>query len=182
MICKCKLPIIRGYEPELYCLRCGLKLKIKTMKKIKDVIKLKKGYKFLNNYGNLITSGNWDLTKEDNEWFTNSKSLKFSETTIRENPELFEDVYEETERKKICVEIELNEINGYPKVKFEEVQTALKSHFCHTDRNIKVTEIKLPEISKEDVEWLYDKFACSFRTLDTVWAEFQAKKEAEKNG
>lgn len=152
------------------------------MNKIKDVIKLKKGYKYLSDKGIFETTAwEWYLSKKDDLWITNCGLHKFSETTIRENPELFEDVYDEPERKKICVEIEYDYLETrFGDLDLFQVRNCLENTNCYiNDRNIKVTEIKPPEISKEDVKWLYDKFACSFRTLDTVWAEFQAKKEAE---
>ena len=183
MTCKCKLPIIRGYEPDIYCLNCGLKLKNKTMnKKIKDVIKLKKGYKYLSLRGNFETTSNdFNLIKQNDLWVVSFGLPKFSETTIRENPELFEDVYEE-EQKELIVSIKYEDDKDF-RIKPSDVFNCLTSNEHHNDDfwQIKVTEIK-PGISKEDVKWLYDKFACSFRTLDTVWAELQAKKEAENNG
>jgi len=181
MTCNCKLPIIRGYEPGLYCLNCGLKLKNKTMeKRIKNVIQLKKGFKYLKPEGHFYTSlCQWALIKKDGSWYTSDSELKFSETTIRENPGLFEDVYE-TERKKICVEIEYDKSEIYEDLEAKDFLPLLTSTGCfkNNNRNIKVTEIK--PVTKEDVEWFYNagwRRPCN--NFNSLWAEFQAKKEAE---
>jgi len=180
MTCKCKLPIIRGYEPELYCLQCGLNLKNKTMKKLKDVIKLKKGYRYLSETGNFETTFDyWILTKKVDLWITNCGLHKFSETTIRENEELFEDIYE-SERKKICVEIEYDNSDKYEDLDVVCIKQCMTSDsgFIEGSRNIKVTEVK--PLIKEDAEWFYNagwRRPCN--NFNSLWAEFQAKKEAE---
>ena len=152
MICKCKLPIIRGYEPDCYCLNCGLKLKTKTMgKKIKSI----------------------KLKKEKLDSFSALELIKI-------HKEIFDIEYEpEPERKKICVEIEYDVEKGDEyKMDSSGIQTALtRMDNCYVkELNIKVTEIKPSEISKEDAEWFYKKNYCSFKS---AWAEFQEKKEAE---
>jgi len=151
MICKCKLPIIRGYEPDCYCLNCGLKLKNKTME-IKTV-KLK------------------HIDFND----ANYKSF------IVANQGVFDIEYEpETERKKICVEIEYVD-NANVGVKPKDVFDCLTTNACHAQSywQIKVTEIKPPEISKEDAEWFVRRVKHGWYIFDDLWAEFQAKKEAE---
>jgi len=179
MTCKCKLPIIRGYEPDLYCLNCGLKLKNKTMRKKIKSVKLAKDYRTSN--FEFVSGTELKIKNQGclNESWVIDCFKSFSTLDVTQNKTgLFDIEYEpEPERKKICVVIELNEIDGYPKVKFKEVETALKSHFCHTDRNIKVTEIKPPEISKEDVKWIVA--TSLLLPIENLWRQFQAKKEAE---
>jgi hypothetical protein len=150
-------------------------------KKIKEV-KLSKDYQtnecFIPKGTSAIINFTGDMFLFKNRGYVKQFTLKEINPMGELSDVAIFDIEYEPERKKICVVIELNEIDGYPKVKFKEVETALKSHFCHTDRNIKVTEIK--PVTKEDVEWFYNagwRRPCN--NFNSLWAEFQARKEAE---